>query len=166
MPRISAVPGPIVGRLLCHWLMRPRLVKATLISFAWDPDLTTSVALDQPSDMLLSILERASQSADITIVLSSEAALSTGRRGERIRTWIERLDRSGIRVLKHDTLHAKVYVLEEDARGCWIVGSSNMSAGGLENNEEVNLRGYHPADLQEVRQAAAHLVAQARYYWE
>jgi hypothetical protein len=59
-------------------------------------------------------------------------------------------------------LHAKVFLFEEEDRRCWVVGSSNLTAGGLGKYSEVSLRGYHPSDFLAVSGAVVRLISEAR----
>ena len=49
-------------------------------------------------------------------------------------------------------MHSKVYLLEEDDKAHVLIGSSNLTLGGLETNIESNLAGSFPSDYQIVRQ--------------
>ena len=82
----------------------------------------------------------------------------TNYEADRRRIALEQLRTAGVRVLVHNSLHAKVYLMEEANRCCWIVGSSNMTGGGLADNAEVSLRGFHPADYGAVHTAVTDFV--------
>ena len=164
IPRATPVGGDLVERSMSAWLAHPRLKAATLISFSFDGNLDWSEPRGSDTRLVES-LERAAAWADITVVTSTEVALAFGRRGDRVRSVFRRLDNAGVRVLRHQTLHAKIYVFEEEQRHCWIVGSSNLSSGGLRDNEEVNLRGYHPEDFRGIRAFANAIAAEAQPYW-
>ncbi len=164
VPRASPLRGDDVERSLAAWLAHPRLEAAMLISFAFDGDLDWSIARGSETRLVES-LERAAASAEITLITSAEVALAHGRRGDRIRSVFRRLDSAGITVLRHRTLHAKIYIFQADERSCWIVGSTNLSSGGFRENEEVNLRGYHPEDFQGVQAFAKTIAAESEPYW-
>ena len=166
VPRLSPVSGPTLSKLIATWLSHPRLERATLISFAFDERADVPGLADDPPTTVLESLERAAISADVTLVISREAAFAGGRRGDALRATFRRLDTGGIRVLIHQTLHAKIYLFSEQARRCWVVGSTNLTVGGLRNNEEVNLRGFHPDDYAQVEHMATQIVDAAAPYWE
>ena len=166
IPRALPVGGTDSGSLIARWLGHPRLERAILISFAFDERLGVDEIDGSGGISLIERLETAAVAADVTLVLSREAAYATGRRGEGIRGSFQRLDVAGIQVLLHPTLHAKIYLFAERSRVCWIVGSTNLTAGGFGNNAEVNLRGFHPVDYAQVERMAATIISEATPYWQ
>jgi len=158
VPRFACVDGPAVGMLLMEWLRHPDLRRATLISFA----VNTSQPWADGADAIRATLAAASEQADVTIVTSDAGLYDSDRRAEARRRGLEYLMRAGVRVLIHNQLHAKVFLLEQTDQACWVVGSSNLTLGGLSDNAEANLRGFHPGDFNAVRSQAETLVAAAR----
>jgi len=158
VPRSSPVSGPAAAALVFEWLGRPFLREATLVSFAFDP----YVAWSEPrgtSQRLINMLVRASSTADITVVVSSTAVDPQSGRGSRGRRELLGLCAAGAAVFSHELLHAKIYLFAEEGRCCWIVGSSNLTGGGLGKNTEVNLRGFHAEDYAVVRASVVALVS-------
>jgi phosphatidylserine/phosphatidylglycerophosphate/cardiolipin synthase-like enzyme len=163
IPRFGALTGQSVSTLLFEWLSRPSLQEAVLVSFAFDPDFKWALG-SAAAERLAVAMERAANSADLTVIVASNVVEEPTDAGTRRRVVLSRLARAGATVLHHATLHAKVYLFEEEGRCCWVVGSSNMTGGGLSKNTEVNLRGFHEADFAAVRRAVQHLVAESQPY--
>lgn len=164
VPRLACLDGPSAGRVLYDWLRRPSLQSATLVSFAFDADFRW-IYSDAPTLLLTRALQAAAANADVTILIADkEAREATQERRRRVA--IADLLRSGVTVLTHDTLHAKAFLFEEEGRCCWIVGSSNLTSGGLGTNAEVNLRGFHPTDYQAVRRSVQNLLGASHPYDE
>jgi hypothetical protein len=164
VPRVMPVSATAAERLMFTWLSRPRLAHVTLISFGLDAALEWNTELTGNPTFVLESVERTALECPVTLVTSAEAARAEGRRGQRVREWLRKLDRAGVTVLTHDTLHAKVYLFEQADRRLWLVGSTNLSRGGFGQNEEVNLRGFHPDDYAQVEFLARQIVAQAYPY--
>jgi phosphatidylserine/phosphatidylglycerophosphate/cardiolipin synthase-like enzyme len=163
-PRFGAIQGDVLEQLLWQWLRHPHLARATLISFTVDPDLELTDRMGGRSAEtvgLLNQVERVAVDAEITLVTSSPASWPPGPIARLRYARLQGLASAGARVMFHKTLHAKVFLFEIPGRTCWVVGSSNLSHGGLRVNEEVNLRGYHPLDFDAVSGAAQRLVAEA-----
>lgn len=163
VPRFTCLDAPGVSRLLYEWLLRPSLESATLVSFAFDPDYRW-IPRDAPTQRIVHALQRAAGLADVTVVVATKVIREPTDAGQRRRAAMVDLEKAGATVLLHETLHAKAYLFEEEGRCCWVVGSSNLTAGGLTNNSEVSLRGFHPADYRAVRGSVLRLVADAEPY--
>ena len=163
VPRIGSLDGPGVARVLWDWLQRPSLRRATLVSFAFDPEFRWSYQ-EAPTQRLVQALERAAAQADITLVVATNVVQEASDAGSRRRQALTRLAMAGAKVLCHETLHAKVFLFEEADRWCWIVGSSNLTPGGLGKNSEVSLRGFHPSDFVAVDGAVLRLMSEAHPY--
>src|SRR5688500_1927270 len=101
LPRASPVGGTDSAALMARWLGHPRLERAVLISFAFDERLEIEQVGDPARVTFVERLETAAIDADVTLVVSREAAYASGRRGERIRASFQRLDSAGIQVLLH-----------------------------------------------------------------
>ena len=96
-------------------------------------------------------LELLGSRTDITLV----TVMPQSSRNQQIQTTHQRqalgkLVSAGVKVLIHDRLHAKVYLFKRGDRVCWIVGSSNLTLGGLSENTEVNVAGYRYEDYLQV----------------
>jgi hypothetical protein len=148
VPHFAAVNAFGLERLIRKWLNRPSIEEITLVSFAFDPTFKFN---DVP---LFKKLELLALSAQVTVVTSDPRANRKRRFHPDNPRWlrIESLARCGVRILLHTELHAKVYLFREPNRVCWAVGSSNLTQGGLANNEEVNLRGYRYEDYSVVQE--------------
>jgi phosphatidylserine/phosphatidylglycerophosphate/cardiolipin synthase-like enzyme len=151
-PRFAPVSAEGLGRLLLAWLHRPQLTGVTLVAFAIEPNV--SVPAKPQRFNILDGVERLLPDVSVTVVTASP---DDPRRAERLR----RLAAAGANVFIHPTLHAKVFLFEEDSRVCWVVGSSNLTAGGVARNEELNLRGFHREDFKQVAEAARELLQEA-----
>lgn len=134
------------------------------MSFAFDADFRWTYS-NAPTLSLTRALQAAAMNADVTVVIADKPAREPNHE-ERRRSAIFDLLRAGANVLTHETLHAKVFLFEEEGRCCWMVGSSNLTGGGLGANAEVNLRGYHEADYEAVRRSVQSLVGASRPYDE
>ena len=142
VPVFFACDGEKLEQLLFSWLGRPDLDEAILVSFGFNPQY-------KGKDTTLGHrLERLAESTDVTLVttLSEETA------GGPIRHFnaFQRLISAGVRVLIHDKLHAKTFLFRRGDKVCWVVGSSNLTAGGLSRNTEANVAGYQIIDYQTV----------------
>lgn len=162
VPRLACLDGPGVSKVLLEWLTRPYLRMATLVSFTFDLDFQWQFS-HAPSLYLAKAIQSAAASADVTIVIANTPARDPVKEARR-ETVLNLLQRSGVTILTHDTLHAKAFLFEEEGRMCWVVGSSNLTGGGLRTNSEANLRGHHESDYASVRSAVNALVAAARPY--
>jgi hypothetical protein len=152
-----------VSRLIHEWLSRPTLQSATLVSFAFDPDFKWAFR-EAMTDRLVTAMHRAASVAELTVVVATNVARESSEAGYRRRRALSQLSMAGATVLLHDTLHAKVYLFEEEGRCCWVVGSSNMTAGGLGKNSEVSLRGFHDSDFGAVHRSVQQLVGESMPY--
>ena len=64
-----------------------------------------------------------------------------------------------VRIYSKEKLHAKAYLFENEKKtqqatgqkGSGIVGSSNLSIAGIRQSSELNLRSYHPADYDALK---------------
>jgi phosphatidylserine/phosphatidylglycerophosphate/cardiolipin synthase-like enzyme len=163
VPRFACLDATGVARVLWEWLQRPSLRRATLVSFAFDPEYRWSNQ-DASTQRLVNALGRAAGQADVTLLVATTVAQEESDSGWRRRQALTQLAAAGATVLCHATLHAKVFLFEEDDRSCWVVGSSNLTPGGLGKNSEVSLRGFHPSDFGSVREAVVRLTSEAQPY--
>ncbi len=65
-------------------------------------------------------------------------------------------NRIELRVYTKGFLHSKAYIFEDPnnafaPEGCAIIGSSNLSIGGLRNNSELNVKINHDSDVKDVK---------------
>lgn len=145
LPVFYVIREDKLHNLLSKWLSTPELDEVVLVSFSFDPRYHRSDAT------LARKLELLASYTDVTLI----TALPEGSERERIRAAKHRqlfrnLVISGVRVLIHDALHAKVYLFKRGARVCWVVGSSNLTYGGLSENTEVNVTGYRQVEFLQV----------------
>jgi phosphatidylserine/phosphatidylglycerophosphate/cardiolipin synthase-like enzyme len=163
VPRFSCVDAHGVSRLIHEWLTRPTLRSATLVSFTFDPDFKWAFR-DAMTDRLVGAMHRAAGIAELTVVVATNVVRESSVAGQRRRRALSQLSIAGATVLLHDTLHAKVYLFEEEGRCCWVVGSSNMTTGGLGKNSEVSLRGFHDSDFGAVHKSVLQLIGDSQPY--
>ena len=161
IPRATAIDGPTLAKLLLDWIQRPTLKVATLVTFAFDPRFRWWA---EPSSegRVIGALERAASACRVRIVTDLWQITGTESIQQEKRRSLERLQRAGAEVLVHHAVHAKVYLLEDETRVCWVVGSSNLTAGGLRENCEINMRGFHPDDYRQVRHTVESIVSSSR----
>ena len=164
-PRIAALTGPRLESLLWEWLRMPNLSNLTIVSFVFENLLPLSAnAIPRGIDTyatLFSVLGGISRISPVTFVTSPPKRRDGVSPDVNRRRDLERLSNDGVRVLLHPQLHAKIYLFATADRQCWCVGSSNLTAGGLRSNTEVNIRGYHPADYLNVENAAKEIALNA-----
>lgn len=156
-PRVEPLDADGVSGVLHEWLLRPELKEAILVTFAFDPEAEWRDPRLPATTLAPTILEAASR-ATVTLLLAATVAYDSTTRGERNRASLECLAKAGVRVRVHNSLHAKAYLLQEQERLMWIVGSSNLTSGGLERNAEISLRGYHQAEYGVVRRQVMELI--------
>lgn len=162
VPRLGCLDAVGVSRILFEWLLRPTLQSATLVSFAFDADFRWAFS-DKPAVFLARALQAAASNTDLTLVIADQPHRNPAKEARR-RLVLGYLQQAGATILTHDTLHAKAFLFEEEGRCCWIVGSSNLTAGGLQKNAEVSLRGYHEDDYAAVRRNVQLLITASRPY--
>ena len=142
IPTFFACDGKQLERLLFQWLGRPDLDEAILVSFGFNPQYKGKDAT------LGHKLERLAKSTEVTLVTTLSESTAGGP--NRHFNAFQRLISAGVRILIHDTLHAKTFLLRRGDKVCWVVGSSNLTAGGFSRNTEVNVAGYQIIDYQTV----------------
>jgi len=141
----SAIREDKLARLLSRWLGIPGLEEVVLVSFAFNPRLKNG---DGPLARKLELLASSTTVTLITALPQGTEAQNVHARNQR--SVFRGLVVAGVRVLIHDTLHAKVYLFRRGDKVCWVVGSSNLTHGGLSGNTEINVAGYRIADYREV----------------
>ena len=154
IPTFAVCDAPKLQKVLFNWLGKPDLDEAILISFGFNPNYTgKDVTLGHR-------LERLAESTNVTLVttLSEE----TPGRPNRNFNAFQRLNSAGVRIMIHDTLHAKIFLFRRGNKVCWVVGSSNLTAGGLSLNTEVNIAGYQMTDYETVYSEVQQIIGDAR----
>ena len=131
--------------LLNKWLRRSDLDEVVLVSFGFNPRYQSGDAT------LAKKLELLGSRTDVTLV----TVMPESSKNQRFQTTHQRqalgkLVSAGVKVLIHDRLHAKAYLFKRGDRVCWIVGSSNLTFGGLSENTEVNVAGYRYEEYLQV----------------
>jgi hypothetical protein len=168
--RIAALDGERLRRVLIGQMRRPDLERVTIVSYRYndfDPEVG-GFARHQLRG-LIGILERALvHGVGLTFVTRDPLTDASSQMSESsFRSWHEglgRLVRGGASIKLHQSLHAKVYLLE--IAGGWkfyAVGSSNLTSQGMGFQwAECNVRGYHPADWDIVNNQIARLLSNPR----
>ena len=150
---IGPMPPPVfhvlrenkLSNLLSRWLNAPELDEVVLVSFSFDPGYQSGDAT------LARKLELLCPETDVTLItVLPESVGNQRRRAGNPGQILTRMVDSGVRVLIHDKLHAKVYLFKRGDRVCWVVGSSNLTFGGLSKNTEVNVTGYRQVEYLQV----------------
>ena len=142
VPSFFACDGAKLEQLLFKWMGKVDLEEAIFVSFGFNPQYKSKDAT------LGNRLERLAESTEVTLVTT----LTQETLGGQFRHFnaFQRLISAGVRVLVHDKLHAKAFLFKRGNKVCWVVGSSNLTAGGLSFNTELNVAGYKVDDYQMV----------------
>ena len=154
VPTFFACGGGKIDQLLSKWLNKPDLEEAILVSYAFNPQYKSKDA------SLGQQLERLAESTDVTLVTTIHTGLASSSTGYH--SIYRRLATAGVRVLHHETLHAKTFLFRRGTQVFWVVGSSNLTKGGLVLNEEVNVAGYRLSDYQTVYSQVEEIIEYAR----
>ena len=131
--------------LLNKWLRRSDLDEVVLVSFGFNPRYQSG------DSTLARKLELLAPRTDVTLITviprsSNNVRVEAAHQSQSL----AKLVNAGVNVLIHDRLHAKVYLFKRGDRVCWIVGSSNLTFGGLSKNTEVNIVGYRHNEYLQV----------------
>lgn len=153
-PTFFACGGAKIDQLLSKWLSKPDLDEAILISYAFNPEYKSKDA------SLGRQLERLAESTHVTLVTTIKTGVGNDATGPQ--SAYRRLATAGVRVLSHDTLHAKTFLFRRGTQVFWVVGSSNLTKGGLASNEEVNVAGYRLSDYQTVHSQVVEIIDYAQ----
>jgi hypothetical protein len=165
-PHISGADGAQVRALLLSQLQSPYLQRGVVLAFQYnDFDLVAGPAVGAGGTAgLVRLLERAVlNGADFTFV--TRDPMSAGKAPHAgFADWyrgLERLHIAGADVRLHPRLHAKVYLFQSaDDRCAFAVGSSNLTHQGMGFKwAECNVRGFHPAEYENVLRATQRIVA-------
>ena len=135
-------------------IRHPGLVSATLITFAFSGNVGLPATDSRSGNKLFEMIGNAAQDADVTLVTGT--AINPNCPGHRD---LSRLSLSGVNVLTHPTLHAKVFLFDLGDRKIWMVGSSNLTRGGFAENAELNLIGYRSEEYDQIKVSADEIIA-------
>lgn len=117
--------GPIVATTQAHAVLRDAVT--TLIAGATRTLTVATFGLDATHPLVDALLEKAQSGVAVTVLTRPRPA---------IREAALRLEQAGVRVLAHDTLHAKAVVSDAGA----LVMTANLATLGLDSSFELGLR--------------------------
>jgi hypothetical protein len=160
IPCFSAARETKYGMRLYESIRDPNLVSATLVSFSFSGEVF--VGEEKNSNMnvrMFDLLSEAAQTADITLVIGQPIRPHT-----KIHTNLSRLSLSGVKVMLGFDLHAKVALFDFGDRKAWMVGSSNVTRGGVRDNAEINLVGYRAPEYEMVASSVDEIVTNASVF--
>jgi len=154
IPTFFACDGEKLDQLLVRWLGKRDLEEAILVSFGFNPQYKSKDAT------LGHRLERLADMTEVVLVTTLRQETSDGP--VRHFAAFQRMISAGVKILIHDNLHAKTFLFRRGDKVCWVVGSSNLTAGGLSKNTELNVAGYVVADYQAVYSQVKGIIEAAR----
>jgi hypothetical protein len=154
IPRIAAVDGEALRRLILGQLRQRELTRCVIVAYRFnDFDLEAGPTVRNRPTSLIRLLERACMDGVALTMLTRDPLSEVGTPIHVVRAWHEsllRLRKAGAAIRIHPVLHAKVYLFQlAGGRSFYAVGSSNLTYQGLGYRwAECNVRGYHPAEYE------------------
>lgn len=139
--------GAIVNRLYDQ-LRHPELKAVSIVT----PFASDVAAWSLQSTTLAKLLaEQKKRGASVTFITRPPTP-SEGY--EQKKQFLATLIRSGVKVLLHEALHAKIFLFESSAgRLRWFVGSHNLTTNALTKLKEVSMEGFREPEYREAETA-------------
>jgi len=166
--RIMACDGWILNRKLIGWLKDNTTMEITIVVYRYH-DLVFDaprIASTGQQGLIHALAKAADRGVQLTFVTRDPLTDNADpMRPEAISGWYRGLKRlaqiEGTRVLIHNNLHAKIYLVKRgDEKVFYAVGSSNLTYQGMGFRwEECNVVGYSPLEYQEVEKQVGRIIS-------